>query len=106
MVNEPLVTPLELAADAETSSEISVADVGQLVVVYTAGTPSEGEIVRGILESEGIAVVLTQAASPILGQVFSVAEGQAGEVLVSPEDADRAEAIVAAYTNQSETVDA
>jgi hypothetical protein len=74
------------------------------VVVYTASSEEDGEIVRGLLESEGIPVILTTAGSPIYGEVFSIGEGQAGEILVAPADAERAKSILAA-TSDAELAD-
>jgi len=99
MADEQRPTPLELASDAEVGQEESLQSTGDPVVVYTTGSSYDGEIVRGILETEGIPVILTQAASPILGEVFENGEGQAGEILVAPQDALRAEALIAAYSD-------
>ena len=99
MSEDVLVTPLEAAVDAEAKSEQSSDNsLQQPVVVYTAGSVEDGEIVRGLLESEGIPVIYTHAASPALGDVLGLAEGQAGEILVAPLDYEKAKALLAAST--------
>jgi|GEM_PF-3814599 hypothetical protein len=102
MSEEDMTTPLEAAAAAESMVDDSYdasADSLPPVVVYTATSEEDGEIVRGLLESEGIEVVLTTSGSPVYGQVFGIAEGQWGEVLVAPGDAERAKAILAAASS-------
>ncbi len=97
MSDEVLETPLEAASAEQYVPEILIPegpDSGQPVVVYTASSAEDGEIVRGLLESENIPVILTTSASPVLGEVFAVGEGQGGEILVAPSDADLALAIL------------
>jgi hypothetical protein len=98
MSEESLQTPLEAAIDSEPAPLVvnnEQKDVAP-VVIYTAGSPEDGEIVRGILEAEGIQVILTNAGSSALGEVFNVGEGQYGEVLVAAADAERANNILSA----------
>jgi len=105
MSDESGLTALEIAAEAErTADEVKAANSSTVpVVVYTAGTAEDGEIVRGILESEGIPVILTTPASPAYGDAFGLAVGQAGQVLVAPEDVQRAMDILE-VTSASELV--
>ncbi|MBA3534925.1 MAG: DUF2007 domain-containing protein [Ardenticatenales bacterium] len=61
----------------------------ELEVVYTANTPMEAEVIRGLLESNGITVLLHgEAASHIYGLTM----GQLGgiQVLVRDEEAEAA----------------
>ncbi len=68
-----------------------------LVSVFSAGTESEGNIVRGLLESEGIPAMFRDSASPAAyGSVFGVAEARWGDLLVGSSQADLARQIIAA----------
>jgi hypothetical protein len=97
MTHEQLTTPLEAAADDEAASAAREEKINDSlpIVVFTATSSEDGEIVRGILESEGIPVILTNAASSPFGEAFSVGLGQMGQILVAPKDVARALEILA-----------
>lgn len=68
-----------------------------LVSVFSAGSESEGNIVRGLLESEGIPAMFRDSSSPAAyGSVFGVAEARWGDLLVGASQADLARQIIAA----------
>lgn len=72
------------------------------VPVFSAGTESEANIVRGLLESEGIPVVVRDSASPVAyGSVFGIAEARWGDLLVGAAQADLARQIIAAAQEPS-----
>jgi hypothetical protein len=99
MNEEESATPLEVAADTEGRAEdTDLSQTGVPVSVYLAESPEDGEIVRGLLESEGIPVIYTHSASPIFGQIFSPSVGQVGEIFVAPADVERALSILALST--------
>lgn len=68
-----------------------------LVSVFSAGTESEANIVRGLLESEGVPAIFRDASAPgAYGSVFGVAEARWGDLLVGAAQADLARQIIAA----------
>ncbi len=71
-----------------------------LVSVFSARTESEANIVRGVLESEGIAVIFREVATPSYGSVFSVSESRWADLLVSASEAEQARAVLVAATEQ------
>lgn len=73
-----------------------------LVSVFSAGTESEVNIVRGLLASEGIPVMVRNASSPAAyGSVFSIGESRWGDLLVGASQADLARQIIAAAQEPS-----
>ena len=75
------------------------------VSVFSAGTESEANIVRGLLESEGIPVVFRDSSAPgPYGSVFGVAESRWGDLLVGAGQADLARQIIAAAQEPSSNV--
>lgn len=79
-----------------------------LVSVFAAGTESEANIVRGLLEAEGIPVVFRDEGARTYGSVFSVSEARWGDILVASRQADAARAVIAAAqqpTADSEVMD-
>lgn len=86
-------------------SETALPDGAQtipLVSVLSVGTESEANIVRGMLEAEGIAVIVHEVATPAYGSVFSVSEARWADLLVSASDAERAQQVIQAATQQNE----
>jgi len=66
------------------------------------GTESEANIVRGVLEAEGIAVIFREVATPAYGSVFSVSEARWADLLVSAADAERAQQVIESAMQQNE----
>ena len=95
-------SPLEAAAareaDAENAAE-AVAKSSSPVGVFDANTSSEGEIVRGLLEAEGISAVFESlpGMTMVLGGDFN------GTVYVPAEDETRARELIAAYADGTPT---
>ncbi len=73
-----------------------------LVSVLSVGTESEANIVRGMLEAEGIAVIFREVATPAYGSIFSVSEARWADLLVSAADAERAQQVIEAAMQQNE----
>jgi hypothetical protein len=65
--------------------------------VYRAPNEDTAMIIRGILESEGIPVTLKSAQIPWYDGIMVMGEGYWGDVMVAPENAQRARDIVHAY---------
>jgi hypothetical protein len=87
------VSETGLAGDAQTAPLVSVLSVG---------TESEANIVRGVLEAEGIAVIFREVATPAYGSVFSVSEARWADLLVSAADAERAQQVIESAMQQNE----
>jgi hypothetical protein len=68
-----------------------------LVSVFVAGTEVEANIVRGLLEAEGIPTTVSVAGAKAFGALLSVGAGQWGDVFVAPDDAEKAREVVAAH---------
>ena len=97
-------TPLEIAGAAE-GVDVEAAEEARRnmtgknapIAVFEATSQAEGQIVRGLLDSEGIPAIfeplpgLSMTDEVILGETFN------GVVLVAPEDAERAAELIAAY---------
>ncbi len=93
------VTPFDgISETALTGDEATVP----LVSVLSARTESEANIVRGVLEAEGIAVIFREVATPAYGSVFSVSEGRWADLLVSAADAEQAQQVIQAAMQQNE----
>ncbi len=93
------VTPFDgVSETALTGDEATVP----LVSVLSVGTESEANIVRGLLESEGIAVIFREVATPAYGSAFSVSEARWADLLVSAADADHARQVIEAAMQQNE----
>ncbi len=86
---------------SETALEEGVETV-PLVSVMSVRTESEANIVRGLLESEGVAVIFREVATPAYGSVFSVSEARWADLLVSAADAERAKQVIEAAMQQNE----
>ncbi len=74
-----------------------------LVAVFSGYSEAEVNIVRGLLEADGIAAVVREVATPSVGSIFSVSEGRWGDILVAPEQADAARAAIAAAVQPDPT---
>jgi hypothetical protein len=78
-------------------------EVAPLVSVFSARTESEANIVRGLLESEGIAAIFREVATPAYGSIFSVSESRWADILVASTEAQAArEAIETAIQTSNE----
>jgi hypothetical protein len=74
-----------------------------LVSVFSARNESEANIVKGLLESQGIAAIFREVATPSYGSIFSVSEGRWADILVAQSQAQEArDAIVAAQSSEND----
>ena len=69
----------------------------RLVAVYRAPTENVAQIVRGLLESEGIEATFTPTQIPMYDGIAKLWEGFWGDILVDEDKADRARQIIEAY---------
>lgn len=93
---------LQAAAQAQADEELAVQQAAKAsppMVIFKAATQDEGEIVRGMLESEGIPAVLVDHSSPPLGDALIATETHWGDILVAPSDADRAMELIESSLN-------
>lgn len=67
---------------------------GSVVSVFSAGSESEANIVRGVLQAAGIPVSFDSLPAPTMGNVFSVSEPAWGDVVVPVEYAEVARAAI------------
>jgi hypothetical protein len=67
---------------------------GSVVSVFSAGSESEANIVRGVLQAAGIPVSFDSLPAPTMGNVFSVSEPAWGDVVVPVEYAEAARAAI------------
>ncbi|MDR3709823.1 MAG: PaaI family thioesterase [Capsulimonadaceae bacterium] len=94
-------TPIELASVQEPDTE---AESGEdtlsepLIKVFDAGTYAEGQIIRGLLETEGIPAVFEAASDMPIAYLGVQIQGA---VKVAPEHEARALDLIAAYSDQS-----
>jgi len=98
-------TPIETAAIVEGNMEDASAALVSSpapVKVFDAVSAAQGEIVRGLLDTEGIPAVFESVAGASLDQVF-FGETFHGEVLVAAEDEERALQLIDAYTKAALT---
>jgi hypothetical protein len=78
--------------------------VAPLVSIFSARTESEANIVRGLLESQGIAAILREVATPAYGSIFSVSESRWADILVASTEAQAArDAIESAVQSSNES---
>ncbi len=61
-----------------------------LVSVFSARTESEANIVKGLLESQDIAAIFREVATPAYGSIFSVSESRWADILVADGQAQAA----------------
>jgi len=66
--------------------------------VFSANSSDEGEIIRGLLESEGIPALYDAQAGIVMGDAVMIGEAPKGIVLVAGEDEARARELIAAYS--------
>lgn len=71
-----------------------------LAAVFAAHSESEANIVRGLLEAEGIPAVFDDLSAPIMGSIFQSGETRWGDVLVPARLADEARAAIALSVQQ------
>jgi len=72
----------------------------RLVTVYRAPTENVANIVKGILESEGIPVMLKSLQIPWYDGIMQMGEGYWGDVLVTEDVADEARNIIKSYEDR------
>jgi hypothetical protein len=72
-----------------------------LVVVFRAPSEVVADIVKGLLDGEGIPVLMKSRQVPMYDGALVMGEGYWGDIAVPREHADRARAIIEAY-EQSE----
>ncbi len=68
-----------------------------LTAVFRAPDEVTADIVKGLLEGEGIPVMLQSRQVPMYDGALTMAVGYWGDVVVPREHADRARAIIGAY---------
>ncbi len=83
-------------------SEVVVEEL-QLSPVYRASDQTTADIIRALLESEGIAVYLDSRQVAWFDGVMTMAEGYYGDLLVPKDEEEKALEIIQAY--QSAPVD-
>ena len=66
-----------------------------VIAVFSAGSEAEANIVRGVLQSEGIPAAFDSLPSPAMGSVFSVSESAWADIVVPVEYEDAARAAIA-----------
>jgi len=69
----------------------------RLVRVYRAADEMTANIVKGILESEGIPVTIQSRQVPWMDGVMTMGEGFYGDLLVAADEAERARMIIEIY---------
>ncbi len=74
-----------------------------LVIVYRAPDEVTANLLQGLLEGEGVPVMLQSAQVPWMDGVMKVDKGYWGDVVVPREHAERAREILNAYHKESET---
>lgn len=74
--------------------------------VFSARSESEANIVKGLLESEGIAAIFREVATPAYGSIFSAGESRWADILVSSSDATAARAAIEDAVNSAKNSDA
>jgi len=93
--------PLESNSLSEEEENPDIA----LVPVYNAPDEYTAELIKGILEGEGIEVMLKGEQVPIFDGALEIASGYWGQVLVKEEDAERSREILIAYEAQSASLE-
>jgi hypothetical protein len=76
-----------------------------LVVVFRAPDEVVAGLVKGLLEGEGISVVLESKQVAWMDGLFKMGEGYWGDVVVQAADADRASELIAEYRAKAEIDD-
>jgi hypothetical protein len=72
-------------------------DEMELEAVYRAPDETTAQLIRGLLESEGIDVMLKSLQVPWYDGVMRMGEGYWGDIMVPHEQAEQARAIIHAY---------
>lgn len=71
-----------------------------LAAVFAAHSESEANIIRGVLEAEGIPVAFDNLSGPIMGSIFQSGETRWGDVLVPARMAEQARAAITLSVQQ------
>ena len=93
-------TPLETAAESGSPvefDEAGLANTKSPITVFVSSDASEAEIIRGLLESEGIPAFFDSQPGMSLPRVI-MGETMHGAVMVAAENEDRAKELIAAYS--------
>jgi len=70
---------------------------GPVEPVFRASTEMVAAIIKGLLESEGIPVIVASRQVPWMDGVMTMAEGFYGDLLVPQSEAERARTLIEAY---------
>ena len=76
-----------------------------LVVVYRAGDEFVAGVIKGLLEGEGIPVVLESKQVPWLDGAMKMGEGYWGDVVVPRKDEERAKKLIEEYHAKADVED-
>lgn len=69
----------------------------ELEVIYRAPDEMTAQLIRSLLESEGIPVALRSVQIPMYNGIMTKGEGYWGDILVTEDLADKARMIIEAY---------
>jgi len=86
-----------LATDTAVDPAILAKSRGPVAVFSPPFNDNEGEIVRGLLESEGIPAIYDNHAGIMVAYSLKLSDAPTGNVFVSPNDERRARELIAAY---------
>ncbi|HEY3331336.1 MAG TPA: hypothetical protein VGK19_15005 [Capsulimonadaceae bacterium] len=98
------LTPIEVAAEDEAGAEDAISRAESSlspVAVFEASTSTQGEILKGVLQADGIDAVFESlpGITMVLGGDFQ------GTVFVPAEDEARARELIASFTSAGEVTD-
>jgi hypothetical protein len=82
------------SADAETNAELTTEPT---VAIFAAGDAVTAEVVRGMLEAEGITALIGEQVTSAYGGAFAVGEGFWGEIRVPASQEEAARALLSGY---------
>lgn len=85
---DPLLGHVDLDDEVEQKS---------LVTIFRAPTELVANIIRGLLESEGIPVTISSRQIPWMDGVMTMGEGFYGDLLVPESEETKARQVIAAY---------
>ena len=86
---------------------MSDIDPERLVAVYAAPDAVSAQMIRGLLEAEGIAAVIGEQVTEAYAPFLQIAAGLWGEVCVRAGDVEKAHALITMHiTGQSDISDA
>jgi hypothetical protein len=88
---------------AENSGGDSFSSPQETIAVYSAPDMVAAELLRGMLEVEGIDAVIGEQVTGVYAGALAVGEGYAAEVRVPADSLEKAQAIVLDFTEQMAT---